>query len=107
MFQLFFAASASAGAAAFLAFSSEMGAPYAFGIWATTLPTTLSANSSERKYRVVQFENMSAPSLQGDCAPTSLLSEIGVNKRFRERPRNSNCDLTQRGASTVPPFDAI
>src|SRR6266436_719815 len=43
-FQLFFAASASAGAAAFLAFSRLIGEPYGLGICATALASEQSAN---------------------------------------------------------------
>src|SRR5438094_8956827 len=64
--QLFFAASASAGAAAFLAFSRLMAVPYGFGICATALATTPSANIIASTYLTITFCDMLSP-LRFNC----------------------------------------
>src|SRR5436190_23007554 len=63
--QLFFAASASAGAAAFLAFSSLMAVPYGFGICAYALANAPSTNITPITHLTITFCDMlSPPSIQ-------------------------------------------
>src|SRR2546421_7560534 len=62
--QLFFAASASAGAAAFLAFSRLMAGPYGFGICATALASAPSANITAATNLTTTFCDMLSPPIQ-------------------------------------------
>src|SRR6266403_220243 len=59
--QLFFAASANAGAAAFLAFSRLMGNPYGFGICPTALPSAPSTTNKTTNIFTKLFRNMFSP----------------------------------------------
>src|SRR5437660_10545807 len=60
--QLFFAASASAGAAAFLAFSRLMAVPYGFGICANALANAPSANITPITNLTITFCDILSPS---------------------------------------------
>src|SRR5437016_5658640 len=59
--QLFFAASASAGAAAFLAFSRLMAVPYGFGICATALASAPNATITAATNLTLTFCDMFSP----------------------------------------------
>src|SRR5690242_21420582 len=78
MFQWFFSASAIAGAAAFLAFSRLIGAPYGFGICANALANTPATNNAAMVNLTAVFCTMMiSPILSSDELETGTLDQRG------------------------------
>src|SRR5215470_1432452 len=72
MFQWFFSASASAGAAAFLAFSRLIGAPYGLGICASALASAPITSKTAMVIRTAIFLDIRYPSSSLDKQDISL-----------------------------------